>query len=85
MSNQEKHQAALSEALLIAETYYCGAEIHANRHLFTFDARGIFVVADKDVSQLGLAVLIIEQIAILEAQQNYHAATAMTNFSGVMQ
>jgi hypothetical protein len=88
MNPAQKYQAALNEALEIADSYYRGAEIHENRFLYAFDARNIFVVGDKNISKLGMAILIIEQIAILEAQSTYAMATAMPdlkNFTGVLQ
>lgn len=61
--------AALVEAKRIAETKHLIQEMHDGRWLFGFDASPcLFVIAPHDTSPLGLAILIIEQLAITNIQ-----------------
>lgn len=65
----QKRYAALVEAKRKAETKHFIKEIHDGRWLISFDAcPWLFVIAPRDTSTLGLAILIIEQLAITNIQ-----------------
>jgi hypothetical protein len=77
--------AALVEAQRTAETAQLIQEIHGDRCLFGFDASPcLFVVAPRKTSTLGLAILIIEQIAIATIQQQImQAAQSVSQLQGM--
>lgn len=65
----QKRYEALVEAKRIAETKHFIKEMHDDRWLISFDASPcLFVIAPRDTSALGLAILIIEQFAITNIQ-----------------
>jgi hypothetical protein len=68
-------QAAIDEAMEIASTAHRGAEVHTGRYLWAFDTLGLYVVAPKDVTRLGLAILVLEQVAISHAQKTAYMST----------
>jgi hypothetical protein len=80
----ERH-AALVEAQRIAETAQLIQEIHGDRCLFGFDASPcLFVIAPRNTPTLGLAILIIEQIAITTIQQQImQAAQSVSQLQGM--
>lgn len=68
MDNQ--FEIAIDVAKKIAVTAYPITEMHEDRWLFGFDAQPrLFVVASSRVTILGLAVLVVEQIAVARAMQ----------------
>lgn len=61
---------ALEQALVIAESARPLFEVHSNRWVFSFETRPhLHVVAPIETKTLGLALLLIEQLAITQAQQ----------------
>jgi len=68
-------QAAIDEALEIASTAHRGAEVHTGRYLWAFDTLALYVVAPQNITKLGLAVLILEEVAISHAQKTEYMST----------
>ena len=77
--------AALIEAQRIAETRQLIQQMHGDRCLFGFDASPcLFVVAPRNTPALGLAILIIEQLAIATIQQQImQAAQSVSQLQGM--
>jgi hypothetical protein len=68
---------AIRAAEKIAATAYPITEVTEGRWLFGFDdVSHLYVVADASVKALGLAILIIEQMAIIKATEAGAKASA---------
>lgn len=76
-------QPVLAEASKIASTAKPIHEIHNDRWLFSFESvPNLYVVAPIGTSELGIAILVVEQIAIVRAQQaSDFAARAIEHLS----
>ena len=67
--NADQLQAALNEGLAIEPSKRFLYELHSGRCLIGFDSRpDLYVVAPPDTEPKVLAILILEQLAIIHAQ-----------------